>query len=121
MAETIRIAARKSVVLVCDQSGGEVPSTLGGRSIAATSSCVAVACVAEDDGETEVTLGALSELARLDPPSFATRLQAPSGRLVVRSIYGEDLLSLTVDGEVVSLIIWTNHVTEPDRVIVGVG
>lgn len=120
MAETISVAPPNALVLVCDQTGGEIPLTMGGTSIAATSSCVAIGCLAEDDGETEVTLGFLSEFIRLGPPVFETRLQTPGRRVVVRSVYGEDLLALSVANEVISLRIWTNDLTEPDRIVVGV-
>jgi hypothetical protein len=121
LADSIKIPVANAVVLVCDQSGGQVPSMMNGMAIATTNSCVAIGCRAQDDGETELTLGAHSEFERLGSPAFETTLQLPGRRVVIRSVTGEELLGLSVEGEVVQIKIWTNHGTEPDWVVLGVG
>ncbi|MGH9928120.1 MAG: hypothetical protein ACREA9_02720 [Pyrinomonadaceae bacterium] len=120
MALVAKSAPPNSVVLLSDAMGGEIPPTMHGKTISATDSCVAVGCMAEDDGETEFTLGTLSELERPEPPAYQGVLKTPSRRVVLRSVLGGELLSLRVNGDVTRVTIWTNDISEPDHVVVAV-
>jgi hypothetical protein len=121
MALTKRMAPPNSVVLVSDVDGGEIPKTMGGSLISATSTCVAVGCLSEDDGETEFMLAPLSEVDRSDKPVYEGMLQTPKRQVVIRTVLGEHLLELHVLQELTKIIVWVNDTSEPDNVLVGVG
>ncbi|WP_439542457.1 hypothetical protein [Hyphomicrobium sp.] len=121
MALTKRMAPPNSVVLVSDVDGGEIPKTMGGSLVSATSTCVAVGCLSEDDGETEFTLAPLGEVDRADNPVYEGMLRTPKRHVVIRSVLGEHLLELPVLQEVTEIKIWANDLKEPDKVLVGVG
>ena len=116
----IKSAPPNSVVIVSDRGGGEVPKSMNGEAISATSSCVAVGCMAADDGGTEFTLGRLSELDRPKKPAYEGTLNTPSRQLVIRSVLGVELLGLTVEGDVTRVKIWANDISEPDRIVIAV-
>ena len=121
MAVKTKVAPPNSVVLVSDTASGEIPKSMHDSLISATNSCVAVGCLSEDDGETEFTLGTLSELDRKDKPAFEGMLKTPSHRVAVRSVLGKRLLELPVSQELTRLRIWVNDASEPDNVVVAVG
>lgn len=121
MALTKRMAPPNSVVLVSDLDGGEIPKTMGGSLVSATSTCVAVGCLSEDDGETEFTLASLAEVDRADKPVYEGMLRTPKRHVVIRSVLGEHLLELPVLQEVTKIKIWANDLKEPDNVLIGVG
>jgi len=74
-----KIAPPYSIVFIADpKDGGEVPKDTGETLIAATDSCVAVGCLCEMDGLTELTLGPTNEVDPGRPPSFTGRLKTPS-------------------------------------------
>lgn len=120
MSPTLRVAPRNSVILVSDFDGGEVPRTMSGSIVSATSTCVAIGCRAEDDGDTEIALISLSEVERSDPPVFDGKIRTPTGRLAVRTVLGETLLEVGVSREVAAVRVWVNDGSEPDEVVIGV-
>lgn len=118
--DAIHIAPPNSLILVEDDAGGEIPRSMSQSLVAATASCVAVGCKAEDDGKTEVVLAPMSELNIQDKLEFEGTLRTPSRKVVVRTVHGETLLELSVRGVETALKIWANDPSEPDRITVGV-
>lgn len=57
MSVTAKLAPPNSLVLLCGVGRCEIPKSMQGALILATSSCVAVSCLSEHDGETTFTLG----------------------------------------------------------------
>ena len=115
-----RLAPPNSLVLVEDSSGGEIPMSMNQSLIAATPSCIAVGCRAEDDGETEITLGPCSCVDAGEQPVFAGLLQTPNRRLAIRTVHGVTLLEMPVPATETTVKIWVNDSREPDHVTVGV-
>ncbi|MGH7257040.1 MAG: hypothetical protein ACREIM_01595 [Nitrospiraceae bacterium] len=121
MHNTIRIAPPNSLLFVSDVDGGIPPEITRRGRLWTTSSCIAVGCLAFMVGVTEVSLG----LARVvDPggvPAFDGVLETPHRAVMVSTAEGEKVLDAGVSGKSTRVRIWTNHPTEPDRVIVGLG
>lgn len=120
MTTSTRIAPPNSVVLVEDSSGGEIPTSMKQSLIAATDSCIAVGCRAEDDGETEITLGPCDKVDTGERPAFEWSLQTPNRKLVVRTVHGVTLLEMPVPATETRLRVWVNDPSEPDRIAVGI-
>lgn len=120
MTTAIQAAPPNSVILVEDFGGGEVPKSMSQSLVAATLTCIAVGCRAEDDGETEIIVGLDNELNVQDPVVFEGRLRTPSGRLVIRNVLGATLLEMPVTSSTTELRILANDPHEPDRITVGI-
>ena len=70
-----KVAPPYSLVIVEDAAGGTHPDpeTLRHSHIVASDSCVAIACLMAQDGETEITLGSTSEVDSGSPQLFRAR------------------------------------------------
>ena len=119
MSDLAQIAPPYSLVLVEDETGGELPDMVEGSRIAATDSCVAVGTRCEIDDETEFRLGAHPDVDPGTQPIFQGRLETPSRRLAIRSVLNEIILQTPVPLPETMIYIRVNHPTEPDQVIVG--
>lgn len=119
-AVRVTVAPPNSVVLVSDASGGDIPTEMKGAVVSATSTCIAVGCLSEDDGQTEFTLTPLSEVDQTEKPVYEGMIETPKRQIVVRSVLGQQLLELPVLQELTKIRIWVNDQAEPSKVIVGV-
>ena len=120
MKTSMRLVPPNSTVLVEDSSGGEIPASMNQSLITATDSCMAVGCMAEDDGETEITLGNCSSVDTGKQPQFEGLLRTPNRKLAVRTVHGVTLLEMPVPTTETRLRVWVNDPSEPDRIAVGV-
>jgi hypothetical protein len=122
MASSAKTAPPNSLVLVADDpSRCDIPETMAGSLIAATSSCIAVGCRSEVDDETEFTLGATREVDPGDHPAFEGVLKTPHRKIAIRSVFGQTILEAPVRQEQTTVRVWVNDPKEPDRVTVGIG
>jgi hypothetical protein len=123
MTQTIKIAPPNSLVFISDVDGGIGPdpdAIARSAKVIATDSCVAVCCLAEMDGETEITLGPIDEVSLNETPAFDGRLETPTHNVVVSTSERTRLLQTTVTSDNAHLKIWTNRSREPDKIIIGV-
>ena len=109
-----------SLVLLLDPAKGVVPQTMAASVIAATDSCVAVGCRAEDDGVTRITMGPAGRVNPGYQPLFEGEVETPSKCLEVQSVEGTTLLRASVQGFRTSVLIWVNDAREPDEISVGI-
>src|SRR5258708_4202695 len=119
MSTSAKFALPNSLVLISDPKGGEIPDTMQGAVIASTSSCIAVGCRSEADGETEFTLGTIRQVDPGARPLFEGKLNTPSRKIAVRSVDGQTILETPVPRRQTTVRVWVNDPKEPDRVIVG--
>ncbi|HEU0067726.1 MAG TPA: hypothetical protein VFQ26_00505 [Nitrospiraceae bacterium] len=119
MKVSTRVAPPNSLILVEDSSGGDASTSMNRSLIAATDSCIAVGCRAEDDGETKISLGYCSSVDTGDQLAFEGLLQTPSRTVVVRTTHNVTLLEMPVAATETTLRIWVNDPKEPDRITVG--
>jgi hypothetical protein len=108
------------VVLIADPIGGQIPDTMRNALIAATSSCIAVGCQSEVDGETEFILGMTHEVNPGDRPEFEGGLDTPNRKVRLASVLGETILEISVREQKTTVRIWVSDHHEPDKVIIGV-
>jgi hypothetical protein len=121
MSTSLKIAPPYSLVLICDPEEAEIPKSMEGGIIASTSSCIAVGCRAEIDGETEIVLGSVSEVDPDDEPIFQGHLKTPSYKIAVQTALDETILEMPVRDRQTAVRVWVNNRREPDKVIIGVG
>ena len=120
MTASIRIAPPNSVLLIEDSDGGDIPVSMNGSLFAATASCIAVGCRAEDDGETEVAIGPCGDVDPGDRPAFEGSLLTPNRLIAVRTVYGVTVLEMPVAAVETVVRIWVNGASDPDRVAIGI-
>jgi hypothetical protein len=119
MKISARVAPRNSVVLVEDSCGGQVPDSMNHSVVAATDSCIAVGCRAEDDGDTEITLGDALSVGTDEEPIFVGLVRTPSRKLSIRTVDEISLLEVSVPSAETRVSIWVNDRSEPDRIAIG--
>jgi hypothetical protein len=120
MPTSVKVAPPNSLVLISDAHGGEIPEAMAGSLISSTTSCIAVGCQSDVDGETEFTLGASQQVDPGSQPAFQGRLRTPNGKITVRSVLGKTILEASVPRHETMVRIWVNDSKEPDSVIVGI-
>lgn len=119
--DSTRTAPPNSLVLVMDPRGGEIPASMNQSLVSATNSCIAIGCLSEDDGETDVCLGPRSNVDSGERPVFDGTLATPSRKVAVKTVLGETLLEATVPAAVTHIRVWANDAAEPDRIVIGIG
>ena len=118
---SIKLAPPNSLVLVKDPGKAEIPDSMSGLLVAATSSCIAVGCRSEADGETDFTLGLVTEVNPGYSPAFNGKLKTPNQKIVLETVLGQTILEHPVLGRETPVKVWVNDPNEPDIVIVGIG
>ena len=121
MPSSIKIAPSNSILFISDPGGGRIPEITRERRIWSTTSCIAFGCLMFQDGETDVTLGNVREVSSGGPPAFDGILETPSRSIVVSTVEHTSVLGCAVSNTSTRVRIWTNHPTEPDEIIIGLG
>ncbi len=85
-----------------------------------TSSCVAVSCLPDCDGEADIVVGPAEKVRQDGHLVFDSQLETPSGSIVVETVLKERMLQVSVPNVHTRVRIWTSGVRDTDRVI-GVG
>jgi hypothetical protein len=91
-----------------------------GAVILATTSCVSIACLMWQDGQTEVTLGPIREVDTGEIAAFDGMLETPHRVVVVSTVEGDTVVRTVVPDTHTRLRIWLNRPKEPDKVVIGV-
>ena len=119
MSASKSIAVPNALILISDLDGGVPPDVMGESLIASTPSCIAVGCMSDSNGETEVILGATQEVDPNDNPAFVGELETRNRAIVVRTVLREPIVQAPVPRSSTRVRIWVNHPTEPDKVTIG--
>jgi hypothetical protein len=117
--KSVRVAVPNGVIFITDSRGGTPPTPVRGAMVLSTPSCVAVGCMIDSEGLTDIRV-ADGEPRSSGLPLFQGSLETPSRAIVVWAVGGEKLLEADVANVVTQLRIWVNHPTEPDEVVIGV-
>jgi hypothetical protein len=115
-----QVRALNSLLFIKDAHGRDLPIIDRNGPIWSTRSCVAVGCMPDCDGPTEVIIG---DTAALQISSgklvFDACLDTPTRKLVVETVLGEKILEQNVPGPTTHVRIWTDGSLDTDRVIIG--
>jgi hypothetical protein len=120
MSTSITVAPSNSLVGISDAQKGAVPDSVPESGIAATESCILVACFPEVEGETEITLGPAPDVDPGASPAFDGKLATPSGTVKVFTVEWKPLLEAQVSTANTRVRIWKNHSRFPDEIIIGI-
>jgi hypothetical protein len=117
--KSVRVAVPNGVIFITDSRGGTPPVPVRGAMVLSTPSCVAVGCMIDCEGLTDIRVTD-GEPQFSSLPLFQGSLETPSRAIVIWAVGGEKLLEVDVAREVTQLRIWVNHPTEPDEVVIGI-
>ena len=120
--KTARYAALNALIAVLDPGGKvKVPQWSKPMTprLVSTDTCILVGCLIDADGETELALGSMSEVDPGELPVFQGKLRTPTRGIALESVDGRTILDAPVSQEETMVRIWTNHESEPDKVVVG--
>lgn len=115
----IKIAPPNSILFIEDVDGGAVPTADKPPAILWNHRCISVGTLMENDGETTVKLGHLSEIAKEESPSFDGVIETPTGTVCVSVVPDRVVLQDGSGSPRTRIVIWTNHPTEPDEIVIG--
>ncbi|MBW9214980.1 hypothetical protein KV102_09005 [Mumia sp. zg.B53] len=116
MSQVVQISVPNSLILVLDPDTGELPDSLGGGSVVASPTGIAIGTLSEFDGETAVHLASALELpSERDLALRWNGALSTSGRIGVLNVYNEVLMEATASQQT-EVAIWTNDPVEPDEI-----
>jgi hypothetical protein len=92
-----------------DMQTAELPDFPTESQLAATSSCIALGCCWDVDGETTFTLGAATGLSPTDEPAFDEVIETPNRKVTVWTIELRKLLEMKVPTPHTRIRIWRNR------------
>lgn len=118
----IRLAPPNSIFFFEDAVGGRSPE-LDDQEIRiwASQSTLIVGCLANMDGDTDLTVSDSEADALGELPRFQCIIDTPSRVLQVTTSELKLLMEFTVAGSRTRVRVWTNRLQEPDRIVVVLG
>lgn len=123
MVQKIMTQPANGIVFVYGDSDVEVPADRLDRrtSLIAASDDALIVCVkAEVDGETELTVGASSEIDPGWTPAFVGFVNTPFHLILVETVDQRILVRQDVALKRTALRVWFSHPRWPDRVLIGI-
>ncbi len=116
-----KVAPPNSLFVIDDSCDGIPPDTIPPSRIVASSSLLYVGCLMFQDGPTEITLGAADEVPHEGMIAFDGVLETPNRQIWISTVDYTVVAKQHVGTLNTRVRVWTNHPTEPDRIIVGTG
>lgn len=99
-----------------------MPIEYGNLGVFGTERCIVATCLYWNDGDTTLTLGPVDELgSQPEKPTFDGVLKTPYREVLLFDVNIPEIMKMEVPGKETRIRIWTNHPTEPDNVIIGLG
>jgi hypothetical protein len=118
---TARTKALNSLIFVHDAGARGAPLIDGIGACWATPDIIAVSCLPDCDGETEIRLGRLGSVLPLDVLVFDGELNTPRRHVVLSGVLKNRILEAQVASSLTQVKIWTNGRQDTDIVVVGLG
>lgn len=113
-------AVLNSLLFIKDATSDSIPEIDGIGALWTISTCIAVGCVPDADGETEVVLGPSNEVGTNKKLLFDGILETPSCAVTIETVLAQTLLEMEVTSSRTHVQIWTNGHRASDVVIVGI-
>ena len=118
---TRKAAPSHSFFIIDDSRSGTPPEPQFFAGTLSTSSMLYVTCLMFQDGKTEISLGPASEVPQEGMIAFDNYLETLNGMISITTVDGTIVAKQKVGTLNTRIRVWTNHPTEPDRIIVGWG
>jgi hypothetical protein len=119
VADSILISPPFSLVFLAGEPGFEPPSYLKSSGLASTSSCISIGCLSADDGPSQFKIVENFENLEEYALVFDGNISLPNRELYLLSVNAEVFAKKTVQKTFARICIWTNHSTEPDKIVIS--
>ncbi|HYK23139.1 MAG TPA: hypothetical protein VEU75_00585, partial [Candidatus Acidoferrum sp.] len=114
------VRALNSLLFIKDTRTKDLPMIDGYGSIWTTSSCVAVSCLPDCDGSTEVVIGNPSDLQNTAGKLlFDAVLETPNKCVSVETVLAEKILEKDVPNATTHVRIWTDGFRDTSKVVIS--
>lgn len=118
-AKSVSLPIPNAIFFVAGSQTRDTPRIQRGATIWSTSTCIAVGCTPDVDGETTISIGPSEHVGLPAEPAFDGELET-AGRIVnVEIISGKRILQEQVPDLKTRIRIWVNHPVEPNNVTIG--
>jgi len=84
--KSVRLPVLNSLLYIRDSLTRDPPEIDGIQGVWTTTYCVAVSCLPDCDGETELTVGTMNEVGQRGSARFEGQIKTPSRRIVVETV-----------------------------------
>lgn len=121
MVMKVSVAPINSLLFLSDVDGGRPPTPVWGATILSTPSCISFICFPEQDGQTELSMGARQEIDWGIKPNFEGDLETPHRVIVVSTVDEQTVMKMIVPTTRTHVCIWLSHPRWPERVAIGLG
>lgn len=122
MIRTVYIAPNYVSFYISSDPNAAVPVKYGAYGVFGTRDCLVVTCQYGQDGDTRIRIGPTAELPQHDLPlRFDGQLATSNGRIVVFETEMPEIITLDVPSQDTRIRIWSNHESQPDVVVIGLG
>lgn len=108
-----------SLLFLSDRKGGEYPIPVWGAQIQSTPSCISFGCYPEQDGPTEISLGAARDVNPGNSPAFEGDLETPHRAVIVSTVDHKTVMSMIVSKTRTHVRIWLSHPRWPEKIAIG--
>lgn len=117
-----KVPVLNGVVWFRDSVSNEDPEIDGKKrpSVWATPSCVAIGCLPDSEGDTEIIVGLSAAVTPDRQLRFDGWLETPSRRLIAELVVDREILRVDVPNAMTRLRIWTDGHDASARVTVGI-
>ena len=119
-AGSVSIAVPNGVLFVQDPSIWDLPMPVDDSGIWATSSGITLTCLHEQQGDTNISMGAMSEVSPTPHLIFDGHLDSPEHRIVLQIVPGDIIFEQKVHAKRARVKIWTDGSRWTEKVVVGV-
>lgn len=119
MIKSAHVSVLNSLLFVRDSGVREIPHIDGNLAVWSTASCIAVSCLPDSDGATDVKIGLSQEIGASGDAIADLRLKTPSGAIIVETVTGQRILEMDVPNRDTRVRIWTNGHRDTDQVTIG--
>jgi hypothetical protein len=110
-----------SLLYIRDARAKDLPAIDGIRKYWFVPSCLAVSCLPDSEGNTEIVIGDARDVASKATPLFDGALKTPSRKVIVETVIAVTLLEWSVPEPTVRLRIWTNGHQATEWIVIGLG
>ncbi len=118
---SVSVAPEYNSFYVAGSLDVDVPIKWGAVGVFGTEECLVVPCLYWNDGDTMITLGHSVDISvQTMPRLFDGLLKTPQRRVLLFDVHMPEIMSMTVAGEETRIRIWANHISEPDKITIGV-
>src|SRR5215510_5438618 len=105
---SIRLAVPNAILFIQDPDRWDPPEPTDDSGVWSNPSGIAVSCLPDSEGDTDITIGPVSEVGRTHHLLFDGHIDTPTRKLLVLIVPGKTVLEQDVQNQQTRVRIWTD-------------